>query len=138
MMDSTRDTLSHGNVAPLPRGDVETRLEMTRALLRHRLEQARIAAQAGVWDHINDVTSQVAPVARRYVRRQPIVSLSAAALAGAVLIRFKPWRMLGGPLLLGILARQMIAMTVARSSHVLESLLMGSRKPDATRLPESR
>jgi len=137
MMDSTtaHDVYSHRNVAPLPRGDAQTRLEMTRAMLRHRLEQVRDGAQSSVWDHINDVTGQVAPVARQYVRRKPIASLSAAALAGAVLVRFKPWRTLGGPLLLGILARQAIALTVSRSSHILESLLMGAGKPKKTAAP---
>lgn len=140
MMGGTtaRSTCGYGNVAPLPPGDAETRLEMTRAMLRHRLGEARAAAEASVWDHINEVTSQVAPAARQYVRLNPLVSLSAAALAGAVLIRFKPWRALGGPLLLGILARQAIAMTVSRSSHILESLLMGTGKPKKNRVSESQ
>ncbi|MBT9567828.1 MAG: hypothetical protein IV085_05970 [Thiobacillus sp.] len=131
------DTSTYGNIAPLPRGDVETRLEMSRAMLRHRLLQARADDQTGIWGHINDVTGQVAPIARQYVRHKPLLSLAAAALAGAFVVRFKPWRALGGPILLGILARQALAMTVSRSSHLLGSLLTGTGKSKKDRFSES-
>lgn len=132
------DSSTYGNIAPLPPGDVETRLEMSRAMLRHRLLRLRADDQTGIWDHINDVTGQVAPVARQYVRHKPFLSLAAAALAGAFLVRFKPWRALGGPILLGILTRQALAMTLSRSSHVLGSLLMGTGKQKKNRFSESQ
>lgn len=133
---SARDSYHYGNIAPLPPGDVEARLEMSRAVLRHRLEQARDRAQASIWDHINDVTGQVVPVARQYVRQKPVVSLAAAVLAGVFIMRFKPWRALGGPLLLGMLARQALAITVSRGGHILESLLAGTSKYKKSRFSE--
>lgn len=117
----------YGNVAPLPAGDVEARLEMNRARLRNRLLKDESGDQTGVWEHINEVTRQVAPVARDYVRRKPAISLAAAAAAGALMVRFKPWRALGGPILLGMVARQIVAATMARSNQILGTLLSARR-----------
>lgn len=116
----------YDNVAPLPDDAVEARLELNRARLRHRLLQDEARDQNGVWQHINDVTREVAPVARAYIRSKPALSLAAAAAAGALMVRFKPWRALGGPILLGMVARQIAAATMTRGSAFLGSLMTGT------------
>lgn len=122
------DGAHYANVAPLPPGDVEARLEMNRARLRHRLVEEQSEAQTSVWDHINQITHDAAPLARQYVRDKPAISLAAAAAAGMLLMRFKPWRALGGPLLLGMLGRHLLVAAVTRGGHLLEAVLAGTTR----------
>lgn len=102
--------------------DAETRLALNREALRRRLAQAQADQRSGVSGALNELASTSLPIARQTVRRHPYASLAAAALAGVLLVRWKPWRRLGRSVLIGWLTRQALA-----RGHVLDWLMAAGR-----------
>lgn len=106
-------------------GDAETRLARNREVLRRRLAQAQADQRSGVSGALDELAGASLPFARQAVRRHPYTSLTAAALAGVLLVRWKPWRQLGGSVLIGWLARQ--ALSAPARGHALNWLLTAAR-----------
>lgn len=65
---------------------------------------------------IVEVVHAAAPRAREFVRSHPLASVSVAVLAGAWLVRRKPWRSVGGSLVAGVVARQVLALALSSGS----------------------
>ena len=117
MMNAEHDMRAAGEEA-----DAETRLARNRKVLRGRLAQAQADQRSGVSGALDELASASLPIARRTIRRHPYASLVGAALAGMLLARWKPWRRLGGSVLIGWLARQALA-----RGHALDWLMAAAR-----------
>lgn len=102
--------------------DAETRLARNREILRRRLAQAQADQRSGVSGALDELASASLPIVRQTVRQHPYTSLIGAALAGALLVRGKPWRRLGGSVLIGWLTRQALA-----RGHALDWLMAAAR-----------
>lgn len=74
---------------------------------------------------IVEVVHATAPRARQFVRQHPLASVSVAVLAGAWLVRRKPWRSVGGSLVAGLVARQALAMALSSGSALRRRLIAG-------------
>lgn len=95
-----------------------------------RQEKARADAD------IVEVVHAAAPRARQFVRQHPLASVSVAVLAGAWLVRRKPWRSVGGSLVAGLVARQALALALASGSALRRRLTAGNAaKREAAREP---
>lgn len=95
-----------------------------------RQEKARADAD------IVEVVHAAAPRARQFVRQHPLASVSVAVLAGAWLVRRKPWRSVGGSLVAGLVARQALALALASGSALRRRLTAGNAaKLEAAREP---
>ena len=121
-----------GAAAP---ADAETRLALNREVLRRRLAQAQADRRSGVPGALNELASVSLPIARQTVRQHPYASLAGAALAGVLLVRWKPWRRLGGSVLIGWLTRQALDLSAPARGHALNWLMAtarAKRKPTPT------
>lgn len=85
---------------------------------------------------IVEVVHAATPRARQFVRQHPLASVSVAMLAGAWLVRRKPWRSVPGSLVAGMVARQAFALALSPGSALRRRLTAGnaanreaSRKP---------
>ncbi|NDP47015.1 MAG: hypothetical protein GZ085_01235 [Sulfuriferula multivorans] len=124
------DFAQHSDWLP---SDAETQLEISRAALRQRLERKEADRASAPLGNMGGMVRIATPVARQWVRRHPYASLSAAALTGAALARWKPWRGLGGSLLAGLLARQALTLSLSSGGRVFDWLLDAlSSKPDTS------
>lgn len=120
MMNAEHDMRAAGEKA-----DAEIRLALNREALRRRLAQAQADQRSSVSGTLNELASASLPMVRQTVRQHPYASLAGAALVGVLLVRWKPWRRLGGSVLIGWLARQALArghafnwlMAAARAKH---------------------
>ncbi|MGK2951874.1 MAG: hypothetical protein ACSLEZ_05755 [Thiobacillus sp.] len=61
--------------------------------------------------------------------------VAGAAIAGAWLIRGRPWRVLGGSVLVGFLARQALAMSLSSGGLLLGRLSTATRSRQASHPP---
>jgi len=103
--------------APGP-ADAESELQFNRGILRQRLVESR--EQSGTLASLVALAEFAAPLARRMVRKHPYSSLTGAALAGAWLAQYRPWRALGGSLLAGALAREAVTLSLSSGRQWLE------------------
>ena len=117
MMNAEHDMRAAGE-----KTDAETRLALNREALRRRLAQAQADQRSSVSGTLNELASASLPIVRQTVRQHPNASLYGAALAGVLLVRWKPWRRLGGSVLIGWLTRQALA-----RGHALNWLMAGAR-----------
>lgn len=78
------------------------------------------------------------PVARQRVRQHLYARLSPAVLAGALLIRLKPWAELGGSILVGLLVRQALAASLSHGGQILDSLIAGRAQSKPDQLPDTQ
>lgn len=101
-------------------GDAESALQQNRDVLRQRLAQR--AHEKRPLDGVSDFVEIAAPVARRLIRKHPYAAAGGAALLGAMLVRGSLWRALGGSLLAGAVARQVVALSLASGRGWLEKL----------------
>jgi len=113
------------------RPEPEERLEHTRAMIRARLAPG---------PHNNKSTSSegmspkvvmqevVEPMARQLMQDHPYRMLGGAAAAGALLVWWKPWRMTG-PLIAGLLAKNVGAASVAWAVSSLSRFLDQTQQP---------
>lgn len=77
-----------------------------------------------------------APVAREWVCRHPVVSLSVAAVAGPWLVRIKPWQFLGSSMRGDYLARQALSLSLSSGSPLVSLLVATAlRGKPAARAP---
>jgi hypothetical protein len=104
--------------------NAEARLEINRAKLRQRLSRPEARPRGSVLDEMGGIA---APLARQWVRQHPYASLGGAALAGALLVRWKPWRGLTGSLLAGLIMRKAFASSLHSGGHALNWLLDAAR-----------
>ncbi|MCB1889158.1 MAG: hypothetical protein KDH20_16235 [Rhodocyclaceae bacterium] len=121
---------AHAEVAPRDAepSPAEARLEANRARLRHALApQARRAdgpRQADGDDSLGPMEvleHVVAPAASEIVRRYPARSLAGAALAGALLVRLRPWSGLLGSVVTTALIRQVSSASVDWAARQLDA-----------------
>jgi ElaB/YqjD/DUF883 family membrane-anchored ribosome-binding protein len=85
---------------------------------------------------IVEVVDAAAPRAREFVRSHPLASVSVAVLAGAWLVRRKPWRSVGGSLVAGVVARQVLALALSSGSALRRKRTAGdAAKREAAREP---
>lgn len=112
-------------------GDAEARLRMNRDILRQRLA----ADTHGPLASLVGLAQMAAPLARDVVRQHPYASLSGAALAGVWLVRRKPWQALGGSLLVGMLARQAIALSLSSGGQFINRLAVAAAQRKTSRAP---
>lgn len=123
---------AHGKGTAAPT-DAESRLETNREILRQRLAQEKETKHA--FGPLGDAARMAAPLARHVVREHPYASLAGAALAGAWLIRGKPWRVLGGSVLTGALARQALALSLSSGRQLLGRFSAAARARQASHPP---
>jgi len=93
--------------------NAEARLEVNRAILRQRLYRPEAKPNNRMLGEMGGIA---APFARQWVRQHPYVSLGGAALAGALLVRWKPWRGLTGSLLAGLVMRKVLNLSLTRAA----------------------
>ena len=110
--------------AAAPPLDAEARLEINRAILRQRLYRPGAKSSHSM---LGEMGSIAAPLARQWVRQYPYSSLGGAALAGALMVRWKPWRGLTGSLLAGLVMRKVLNSSLDSGGHALNWLLNASR-----------
>ncbi|MBI3431051.1 MAG: hypothetical protein HY018_02415 [Hydrogenophilales bacterium] len=121
-----------GAAAP---ADAEARLARNREALRRRLAQTQADQRSGMPGALNELASASVPIVRQAVRQHPYASLTGAALAGALLVRWKPWRRLGGSVLIGWLARQALDLSAPDHGHALSWLLAAARDKQKSNPP---
>lgn len=107
--------------------DAETRLKLNRDALRRRLAQMRAESASGQPGALTEFANASLPLARQTVRQHPYASMIGAALAGMILMRWKPWRGLGGSFLMGVLTRQALAASASSAPLVLNWLMAAVR-----------
>lgn len=100
--------------------NAEARLEINRAILRQRLYRPEAKSSDSMLGEMGGIA---APLARQWVRQHPYASLGGAALAGALLVRWKPWRGLTGSLLAGLIMRKGFASSLHSGGRALNWLL---------------
>ncbi len=98
--------------------DAEARLERNRARLSQRLTDIEETPHP-VAEWVDTVT----PVVAETVRQHPYASLSGAAVVGVLLVRWFPWGGLGGSLLAGLFARQLVSRSLASGGQVIGRML---------------
>lgn len=115
-------------------GEAERQLQRNREIVRQHLNSA--PPERGPFSIAREMAHLAAPVARELVRQHPVATLSGAALAGAWLVKIKPWQFLGSSMIAGLIARQAVALSLSSGSQLL-SLLTSSalRGQSATRTP---
>ena len=107
-------------------------------LRRHPLAAIAVDALSERWSrHPLAASIQVAEVAAEQtvaplVRRHPVAMLGASALAGALLIRARPWRWLLRPALLGGVATQLVSLVLDRLAAPVNVRDRTDRKPGAS------
>jgi hypothetical protein len=85
---------------------------------------------------IVEVVDAAAPRAHELARSHPLASVSVAVLAGAWLVRRKPWRSVGGSLVAGVVARQVLALALSSGSALRRKRTAGdAAKREAAREP---
>ncbi len=106
----------------------EARLEASRARLRQALapRAARETAEApsgesGELGPLEVLEHVVAPAASEIVRRYPARSLASAALAGALLVRLRPWSGLIGSVVSAALVRQISSASIQWAARQLDT-----------------
>lgn len=103
----------HPVAAPVPEDTPEHRLATSRERLRARLAPGSGGSrQQGGGAAASLLGEMVNPVVRDLARGHPYTLLAGSAAVGALVVWWKPWRVLG-PLLLGSLARNAGAASVA-------------------------
>lgn len=115
----------------LPVLEAEARLEKSRAALRRQLRQETLDSKPGALSEFTDAVQLGSPLARDWVRRHPYTSLSAAAMTGLILMRWKPWRGLGTSLVAGLLTRQALSLALSSRTRALNWLLDSAFKKKA-------
>jgi hypothetical protein len=128
-----QDELSAHGTGPTTPDDAESRLETNREILRQRLAQEKEKKNA--FGPFGEAARVAAPLARKLVREHPYASLAGAALAGAWLIRGKPWRALGGSVLASVLARQALSLSLSSGGQLLGRLGAAARARQASHPP---
>ena len=124
--DSTHYGPDDGPVDAAPRNwsAAEIRLQRNRDRLRQHFDQP--AESRSAFSTVSDLAQLAAPVAREFVRQHPAATLSGAALAGAWLVRMKPWQFLGSSMIAGLLARQAISMSLSSGSQLISLMASGA------------
>jgi len=107
--------------------DPEDRLALNRAILRQRLARLRDHHAPGALGVLDQLARSALPVARRVVADNPYASLGGGMLAGMILMYWKPWRSLSGSVLVGLLARQVLALVPSPGAHALDWLMAAAR-----------
>lgn len=101
-------------------GDAESMLAQNRDVLRQRLAQRpQEKRQLG---GASDFVEIAVPLTRRLVRKHPYAAVTGAAVVGALLARGSVWRALGGSLLAGAVAREVVKLSLSSGRSWLERL----------------
>ncbi|GEM_PF-1846848 len=109
---------------PAPSLDAEARLERSRAALRRQLLEEKSGTKPNnTFGDISGAVKLGSPIAREWVRQHPYTSLSAAAMTGLILMRWKPWRGLGSSLVAGLLTRQALSLALSSRTRALNWVL---------------
>lgn len=110
-----------------PPTDPEDRLALNRAILRQRLARTQAHRAPGALDALDQLARTALPFARRVVTENPYASLGGGMLAGLILMYWKPWRSLSGSVLVGLLARQALALVPSPGAHAFDWLMAAAR-----------
>jgi hypothetical protein len=103
--------------------DPEDRLALNRATLRQRLARLQTHRAPGALGALDQLARTALPLARRVVAENPYTSLGGGMLAGMILMYWKPWRSLSGSVLIGLLARQALALVPSPGAHAFNWLM---------------
>lgn len=124
-MNQEYDALS-GDAAPdTPAfGDAESSLQQNRDVLRQRLAERQYEKRS--LEGVSDFVEIAAPLTRRLVRKHPYAAVTGAAVVGALLTRGSLWRALGGSLIAGAVAREVVKLSVSSGRSWLERLYAAS------------
>jgi len=106
--------------------DPEDRLALNRATLRQRLARMQAHRAPGALGALDQFARTALPLARRVVAENPYASLGGGMLAGMILMYWKPWRSLSGSVLIGLLARQALALMPSPGAHAFNWLMAAS------------
>jgi len=110
-----------------PPTDPEDRLALNRAILRQRLAGIQTHRAPGALGALDQLAQAALPLARRLVSENPYASLGGGLLAGMILMYWKPWRSLSGSVLVGLLARQALALVPSPGAHAFDWLMAAVR-----------
>ena len=110
-----------------PPTDPEDRLALNRAILRQRLARMQANRAPGALGALDQLARTALPLARRVVAENPYASLGGGMLAGMILMYWKPWRSLSGSVLIGLLARQALALVPSSGAHAFNWLMAAVR-----------
>lgn len=105
-------------------GDAESSLQQNRDVLRRRLAEGKYEKRS--LEGISDFVEIAAPLTRRLVRKHPYAAVTGAAVVGALLTRGSLWRALGGSLIAGAVAREVVKLSVSSGRSWLERLYAAS------------
>lgn len=110
-------------------GDAESALQQNRDVLRQRLAQREQEKRS--LDGVSDFVEIAAPLARRLVRKHPYAAIGGAAVVGALLARGNLWRTLGGSLIAGAVAREVVKVSLSSGRSWLERLNSAAEAEDS-------
>lgn len=105
----------------------EIRLARNRDILQQRLAGMRTESAAGTLGTFGHLARAALPLARRVVADNPYASLGGGMLAGMILMYWKPWRGVGGSLVVGLLVRQALALLASPGAHALDQMMALAR-----------
>ena len=110
-------------------GDAESALQQNRDVLRQRLTQ--LQQEKHSLEGVSDFVEIAALLTRRLVRKHPYAALTGAAVVGALLARGSLWRTLGGSLVAGAVAREVVKVSLSSGRSWLERLNAASEAEDS-------
>lgn len=110
-------------------GDAESALQQNRDVLRQRLAQRQ--QEKHTLDGVSDFVEIAAPLTRRLVRKHPYAAVTGAAVVGALLARGSLWRTLGGSLIAGAVAREVVKLSLSSGRSWLERMNAAAAAEDS-------